>query len=322
MTPSHPPAADANPLASLGAAWNRFWFTPADPTVLCLMRGLTGLCVMYWLATFTPDLVRFFGPDGLLPVDVVQAVQSQPDSTTWRWSFLDYLHTPGELYAGHAVSLAITTLFTIGWLSRWMNVLTLVVVLSYIHRGPPLTTPLEAVLAFVLLYLCFAPTGARWSVDAWLRSRRGDRSKVADSVMANIATRLLQVHGSLFYAMLALAKLNDGRPSFDGDEYHAWWSGDAVWWLAARPNSPLLDLTGLLGDNVYLTNAWTLAIVAFEVAFAILAWRPAARPVLLVGGVIHWGLLSLITGLAPYCVMMIVANLAFLSPVWARRRLG
>ncbi|MBX7106732.1 MAG: HTTM domain-containing protein [Gemmataceae bacterium] len=45
-------------------AWNRFWFKPADPTPLCLMRICAGILTLYVHLAYTFDLVAFFGPDG------------------------------------------------------------------------------------------------------------------------------------------------------------------------------------------------------------------------------------------------------------------
>jgi hypothetical protein len=52
------------PLQRAWAAWQRFWFTPADPTPLCLMRIVAGLLVLYVHVAYTFDLHAFFGPDG------------------------------------------------------------------------------------------------------------------------------------------------------------------------------------------------------------------------------------------------------------------
>ncbi|MFO0807195.1 MAG: hypothetical protein U0746_01075 [Gemmataceae bacterium] len=45
-------------------AWTGFWFTPADPTPLCLMRIVAGLLTLYVHVAYTFDLQAFFGPKG------------------------------------------------------------------------------------------------------------------------------------------------------------------------------------------------------------------------------------------------------------------
>ena len=40
--------------------WNRFWFTPADPATICLIRILAGAMLCYTHAVWTLDLAAFF----------------------------------------------------------------------------------------------------------------------------------------------------------------------------------------------------------------------------------------------------------------------
>jgi hypothetical protein len=49
------------------SAWSRFWFTPADPTPLCLMRIVAGLLILYVHIAYCFDLQALFGPDGWYP---------------------------------------------------------------------------------------------------------------------------------------------------------------------------------------------------------------------------------------------------------------
>ena len=43
--------------ASVGSGWNRFWFTPADPAVVCGLRVFVGLAAIYYLISQAADLV-------------------------------------------------------------------------------------------------------------------------------------------------------------------------------------------------------------------------------------------------------------------------
>ena len=121
--------------------------------------------------------------------------------------------------------------------------------------------------------------------------------------MTTIATRLIQVHLALWVAMMGFSKLG-------GD---VWWLGTGVWWLVSRPESRLVDLTWLARMPLLL-NAWTHAIVLFELSFPILVWIPLARPLMLALGTVVWGSIALLTGDIPFALMMCVASMAFLSP--------
>lgn len=308
-----------------GAGWNRFWFAPADVSTLGAIRLGAGLVLLYWLATFTPDLTTYFGPDGLAPQSILRNLEEPvrdgrlfvvPQQVReslprpHRWSLLNLLHTPRELMLGHAAALAVALLFAVGLFTRFTAPLALIVLLSYIHRGPIFTSQVEPILAFVLLYLCLGPAGKAWSLDHWLALRRRHAEPVRDgmnlckSSAGAIALRLIQVHLALVYAMMAIGKLSSP----------VWWQGTGIWWLIARADAPLVDLTWL-HSYPHVVSIWTYLVVLWQVTFAILIWHPLARPLLLVVNAIMWGLLAPVTGLLDCGLMMVIASLAFVPRI-------
>lgn len=252
--------------------------------------------------------------------------------STFPRSLFEFTSTSGSIWALHGASLVVLALFTAGAFTRITSILSLVAVLSYIHRAPAVASQAEPILVMLLLYLCVGPCGAKLSVDCCLdRKRAAGRTRhdaavnggYSPSWLATVSTRLIQLHLTIAYAAMALAKLNDGFPLANSDgTYHAWGMGEAAWWLAARPTSPLVDVTGLLTNNVLLVNIWTHAIVLFEVGFAVFIWRPGFRRCLLWAAVPMWLSLALITGLTPFCLTMLIGNLAFVDPAATKRCVG
>jgi len=301
-----------------GQGWNRFWFTPSDPLLLSLLRVLTGALAFYVVFSYTPDLQRFFGPGGLLAVDAVEQLRGD----FFGWSYLSYTTTAGSLWAAHIAGLFVLALFALGLFTRITSVLSLVVLLSYIHRAPILVSEAESVLAFLMFYLCLGPSGAYLSLDGLLdrllARRRASalpvhelakaKSGPANSWAATIAVRLVQVHLAVVYAMMFLAQLQGA----------VWWDGSAVWWLIGRPDSALVDFSGLHA-HPWIVNAWTHSIVAFEAAFALLAWNRLAAPLLVVIGCVVWTLLALLTGMVAFALVMMIGSLAFLPESSVRR---
>jgi len=315
-----------------GRGWNRFWYTPSDPYALGLLRLTTGLVLLYLHATFTCDLVRFFGPHGLLSGDVVVDLGTQGAISARYLSHLFYLQTPAELYTAHALAGVVLLLFTVGFRSRITTVLALLVTLTYIHRGPMLTSQIEPIVAMLLLYLCVGPSGASFSVDRWLLRRKARRDpaaaeKLAESprsTSATISIRLIQVHLTVVYLMMGLAKIA-GPPTIsglgvDGEWFNPWGSGEAVWWLMARPESRMVDLTwmAMVPVLLYVIHAWSHAIVLLEIGFALFIWNRLARPLMLGLAGIHWTLFALISGVPVLSAVMLAANLAFFSPEFLR----
>ena len=305
--------------AACGSAWTRFWFTPRDAFTVCVLRIVSGVMALSFVASHSADLVRWFGPDGILNATTTnQLTGTDQLPYSFRISYLYLASTPSSLWILHIAGLLVLLALIVGLWSRVTSVAALLVVLSYIHRGPLLTAQFEPVLTMVLVYLCLAPTGRYVSVDAWL-SRHGKlsrrqlldpRSNAHRSIGANIATRLIQLHLAGLCLMIGLNMLA-------GD---VWWSGEAVWWLIARSESRLVDLTGL-SHSFLLVNIWTHGVVAYQLAFGTLVWNRLARPLLLGLGVLVWFSLALVTGLVAWCVMMLAASLVFVDPTWLRRLL-
>ncbi|HEV3138013.1 MAG TPA: hypothetical protein VGZ26_08910 [Pirellulales bacterium] len=289
--------------AGLGEGWTRFWFTPSDPATLSAIRLFTGAIVVYLHATLSFDLIRFFGPAGLLDSGDIRPLEAG------SFSYLNYLSTPGELWTAHLIGLAVLIMFMAGWWTRITSVLALVVFLSDIHRAAMITGRTESIAAMVMCYLCLAPCGRRFSLDR-LSARRaalaGPAGQAANqdlSTSATIATRLIQVHLALLVAMMGFSKLLG----------EVWWSGGGVWWLIARPESRSLDLTWLYATPKVI-DFWTHAVVLFELGFPVLIWVPLARPLLLAIAAVVWTSLALITGETTFAMMLMIASMAFISP--------
>ena len=326
MPTSSEVTTDTNPIVHLDTAWNKFWFTSNDPCILSVLRILSGVIALYFLLSYNQDLVHWFGPDGLLPTETVRqitgAASTAPSANrpvAFHISHLDYITSVNTLWISHVLAILVVMAFTVGLLTRLTSVLSFLILLAYVHRAPMIAGLMEPVLVMLVMYLCLGPAGAFLSVDAWRKSRasqgkKGDSERQAqntqESIAANIARRLIQIHLAGLYLIMGLSKLG-------GD---TWWVGQAVWWLIAHTESRLVDLTFLYRYE-YLLNAWTHGVVLFELGFAILIWNRNLRPFLLWLGVVHWVAIALITGLMAFSAVMLVANLAFLEPRWLRRSL-
>ena len=307
-----------------GAAWNRIWFSPADALPLGVLRIATGLVALYLHVTYTWDIAYFMQTGGLLPVELNQQLFDEGLFSPAQLSYLSYLYTPRELYVAHALGGAVLLLFTVGWYSRVTAPLALVVTLSYVHRAAVATSEVEPILTMLQFYLCLGPCGKHLSLDSWLDGRkRPPGSFAVDTapsrfLSANIAVRLIQLHAALACLMMGLAKLAGPGGLEDVVAWRdAWGTGDAVWIMCARPLSPMVDLTWLR-EAPYLLQAWTHAIVVFEVLFGVLVWNRTLRPLMLGWAVVHWGLLALISGVAVLSVLMLIANVAFVAPDFLR----
>ena len=73
-------AAVSHWFAELLALWNRFWFEPADPATLGIIRICAGAMLFYTHAVWALDLMAFFGPHSWLSPEAVQLLLERVDA--------------------------------------------------------------------------------------------------------------------------------------------------------------------------------------------------------------------------------------------------
>jgi uncharacterized membrane protein YphA (DoxX/SURF4 family) len=273
--------------------WNTFWFTPADPLPLAVVRIATGLLLAWSSVVWLADVDAFFGTGGWLPPEHVWRMNDQP----WQWS--GYFAAPGpnaiRVIAGLTLIAAI--LLTIGLATPLAALVALVGFLSAANRAPLNTFGLDDTLGMLLIPLAIGPAGARLSIDRLLGAGGSDANW---SVAANIALRLIQVHLCVVYFFSGCGKMLGA----------SWWEGTALWGAAANVQYRTLDLTGL-ARHPLVTNALTLGTLFWEAAYPALVWPRLTRRLWIAMAVaVHLGI-GLAMGMMEFGLAMITANLAF-----------
>ena len=72
-------------VGAIRRGWDAFFFTPADPTALGLIRVATGLLAFWSLLVLGLDLHDYFGSDGWAEPSAIRAAQR---SLAWSFWFL------------------------------------------------------------------------------------------------------------------------------------------------------------------------------------------------------------------------------------------
>jgi hypothetical protein len=313
-----------------------FWFRPADPVALSVLRVLGGLVFLAWLLPFAGEPEAWFGLRGWFDAQAYRetARLSELPPHLFGWSALYASADPLWVGSVYWVSITVMVLFTLGVATRVTGVLTWVAVVSF--TANPATAsdaePLLQMLAFYLmlghLLLGLRTSGQSWTArllgpkELWQfrRFRTGAAAQLPVSVAANLAVRLFQVHFALAMMATGLHKLQAAE----------WWSGLAPWYYLHPPFHTTLadvqaynptDADGLLmafSLASYLTLAW-------QIGFPAIAFRPSLRPVLLGGAVCGWVMTGLLLNMPIVGPLVMVACLSYVAPAGWRRfggRLG
>jgi len=287
-------------------AWNRFWFTPADPATLSLIRLLAGAMLFYTHLVWSLDLSAFIGPDGWLPVEYIRRIQGDQWSV---WSVFFWIHQPWLLWCVHLFALAVFACLMLGLFSRTVAVLAYLLAVSYAHRvSPGAFFGLDKVNCMLAMYLMLGPSGARYSLDRLWRLRRGSAHDVLPSTSANVAIRLIQLHLCIIYLFSGLAKVSGEN----------WQAGTAVWWALANLEYQSLDMTWLAGWPM-LVALLTHVTVFWELFYCCLVWNRYFRPLVLWTAVAVHGGIALCMGMITFGLAMLFANLSFITPATVRR---
>lgn len=265
----------------IAAGWNRFWFTPADPRPLALVRILTAALGLLLLWSMAADLTAWFGTDGAIPV-LTAARWRAP----WGVSLFDAVTAaPGPQFLfGGLVILFVCLL--VGLFTDVVAIAAAVLWASLMHRGPMLAGGADDCLSVLLWCLAIGPAGRSLSVDRAVAVFRGRPLQSVGSVRARIALAMIHVHAAAIAAAAVIAQLR-------GD---VWWDGTAAWWLATRRESRMIDLSGLYAESEMLMNLVTHAITAFAITFKAGIWIAATRRGVSRAGLVAWPLIGLLAG--------------------------
>ena len=285
--------------ADLAQVWNAFWYTPADPSLLGLIRILAGTMLIYTHAIWGLVLNDFFGPKAWINRDLVELYQNEYAYSFWWWI------PPGWIWPAYALAMLVLICFTIGLWTRLSAILSLVVVISFANRVPEALFGLDKINMILALYLAVGPSGRALSVDRLLAIHRGkDPTPRAASVGANFAIRLIQIHMCIIYFFAGISK-------FQGQ---VWWTGQAMW-LAAFGNSEIqsIDMTWLAW------HPWAVELLShftaiWELSFCALIWPRILRPLVLTGAVVLHVAIGATMGLWTFALVMLIGCASFLPP--------
>lgn len=240
---------------------------------------------------------------------------SVADAKSWP-SFLGLYEQlgPAGFDLAYIATIVFAVLMMVGYRTRASSILTLLLWMSLYVANPFVGSGGDAVLRMVLLYLCFTDAGLRWSLDARLRSGRGEIRPLmpvwVTATLHNLAMILIIHQVVMVYVASAFWKLQSP----------VWRDGTAVYYpLQTDAYSPWNDwLQPIYAQGLVITSATYLAIVVQLFFPVLLIYRPTRFLALILITGMHLGI-GIFMGILYFSLVMIAVDMILVSDAsWTR----
>lgn len=261
MPPARGPAIPARRAVSHRGPLQRltaFWAGDVDLTPLALFRILFGALLLNWFWQLYPNLAAFFTDEGMLPR------RSLLEFSPLRISLLNAFGEWWAIALFWAASLAAAVMVAIGYRTRLACVLAFVAVSAFQWRNPLILDGSDLVFRTVPLWLAFAASGDRLSLDAALRRARGNAPTGRGWALP---VRLLELQYAWIYLASGLEKLNGP----------AWLAGTATYYALQLKHTFGRAWADFLVRDPMLVRAQTWGTLVVELAFLPLVFAPVLQ---------------------------------------------
>ena len=257
------------------AAWN-FLTRPVSPLPLGVYRCLFGILSVVNGALLAPDLLVWFGDDGLMPAELVpySIGTGRLDILAWTGS------TPTAVYGVFAAFMVAAILTALGLCSRAATIVLFLATVTLHHRNIHILSSGDTIFRLMSFLLMLAPSGAAFSLDRVIRVRRGLEAADVSRPIPPTAFRLIQLQLCLVYFATGYWKASGSM----------WMDGSAVFvvhQLGQFERFPLPDFA----HTLWFSRIATWSTLAVELLAPFLVWfRETRRAALAALVLMHVGL--------------------------------
>lgn len=308
-------AAAKQPAASVTwhpvAIFARFgsWVTGAQHALysLSLLRIIYGVTILAFLGTNAADRQYLWG---------VASGWVEPEAKRrGYWGIFEVLFSKDNAFLfdiSYGILTVLALAFLVGFQTRYVTPLLLLFWVGLATNSTVLTNGGDTIMRLSLLFLVFANLSQHWSVDAWLRRKRGEPAPILRGRFAVPDWARNAAHNTgiiLCCYQIMLVYVNSGIYKLMGEE---WRDGTGFYYSLVldvfRPFPGLSDLAWQITLGVYVA---TWLSVWVQLLFPILAiWRITRIVGLIFLLGMHTGI-GLFLGLWPFSLAMISLDLLF-----------
>lgn len=282
----------------ISTAWNQFFFAPTSPATIGLFRIGFGLVVFLSMLGRYPFRDLFYGEHAIVSFQTMNHYFPDPAWFYFRW--LPSTDPALQIYFG-ALMLA-SFFLTIGFCTRVSSLVVFLGLISLSNRNLFIDNAGDDLMRINALILMFSHAGRAFSVDRWIRRKRGLEGPALPR-LSPWAQRLLQIQVAYLYADTFILKLPG----------EGWQNGTALYYALNYLELRRFDFKYLF-YYLWQIKLATWSVMAGEFALAFLIWFKKLRyPILLIGVLLHLGI-NLTMQFPIFQYVMIVSLINFIYP--------
>jgi hypothetical protein len=285
-------------LEELARLWNAFFHAPEPVATLCVFRIALGTLLTFNAACLLPFADDIFGPAGIF--DTTSFLHAY---RTRRLTVFYLFPRSRQLALGMVVALVVLSIaLTLGIFTRITTPLAWLCLVSLHHRNPAVFNSGDTVQRLLLLLLCFTPSGAALSVDAWWHGENIFQA-ARDQMFDPWALRLMQLQVSIIYVRTVYWKLQ-GK---------TWRNGTAIAYAIGLFDFKRCPAPSILFSPI-VTRMFTWGTLVAEVFVGLGAWVSQFRwAAIIMGWVLHLGIDTFLN-VHLFSLTMCVALVVFIPP--------
>lgn len=230
----------------------RFFCKPVPVETLGFFRIGVATFALAQLLILLPDWLSFYGPTGLLPWEISDALSTRHTpglSDVAKWLLPVNISATGTVYLVTVIYFSSIVGLIMGYKTRLMAALAWLMHLILNTTGHFTAYGVEMFTHIALFYCMVLPVGATWSVDAY------KKTVTLPPYLITLSVRLIQLHLCVVYMASGLEKAMGSQ----------WWNGEAIWvamqqdqfhhanvdWMAQVPIVPQILCIGTLITEIF-----------------------------------------------------------------------
>jgi predicted DCC family thiol-disulfide oxidoreductase YuxK len=282
----------------------RYWFGQLDLRPLGLARIAFGSVLVLAVLDIGPILEDLLSDAGVMPRSGLLGGIARGN----RFSILDVAGPLWVSWTLFGLAVAAALCFTIGWHSRFATLACFVLISGLHERNLMVFDGCDNVIRVMLFWFLFMPVGARYSIDAVLRSADGaPRIETATA----LPMRLGQVQIAWIYLNTILYKSGGMQ----------WWYGTALHTALGLDHLFTRTLGRLLFNAAWFTVPATYFSGVVELSFLFLVFWPWLQPwlkglAIALGTALHAGV-ALLMSVGNFSYLMIASYALLYEAEWA-----